>query len=94
MNTNTTVNKRKPNGKPLRPKAERVYVRVVSDFDATGYMLPRSIIWDDGREFHISASRTVTVKMLSCAVSATRKVLPCVIGMDISAVTRRDYGRR
>ena len=53
MNTNTTVNQRKPNGKPLRSKADRVYVRVVSDFDATGDMLPRSIIWDDGREFRI-----------------------------------------
>ena len=53
MDTNTTGNKRNSNGRPLRPKAERVYVRVVSDFDATGYMLPRSIIWDDGREFHI-----------------------------------------
>ena len=53
MNTNTTVIKRNYNGRPLRPKAERVYVRVNSDFDATGYMLPRSIIWDDGREFRI-----------------------------------------
>ena len=28
-------------------KTERVYVKVTSDFDATGYMLPRTIIWHD-----------------------------------------------
>ena len=37
--------------KPLHP--ERKYVKVNSDFDSTGYMQPRSIIWDDGRVFTI-----------------------------------------
>ena len=36
-----------------REKRERVYVKVTSDFDATGYMLPRTIIWSDGRIFKI-----------------------------------------
>ena len=36
---------------------ERVYVRVSSDFDATGYMLPRSITWPDGRVFPIEEVR-------------------------------------
>ncbi len=36
-----------------RGKTERVYVKVTSDFDATGYMLPRTIIWTDGRIFRI-----------------------------------------
>ena len=36
-----------------RGKTERVYVKVTSDFDATGYMLPRTIIWTDGRRFRI-----------------------------------------
>ena len=33
--------------------AEKIYVRVNSDFDATGYMLPRTITWADGRTFTI-----------------------------------------
>lgn len=39
--------------KALVPKTERVYVKVNSDFDSTGYMQPRSITWDDGRIFPI-----------------------------------------
>ena len=37
------------------PHMERVYVKVNSDFDATGYMQPRSITWTDGRTFKIEA---------------------------------------
>ena len=37
------------------PHMERVYVKVNSDFDATGYMQPRSITWTDGRTFQIEA---------------------------------------
>ena len=37
------------------PHVERVYVKVNSDFDATGYMQPRSITWSDGRTFQIEA---------------------------------------
>ena len=37
------------------PHVERVYVKVNSDFDATGYMQPRSITWADGRTFMIEA---------------------------------------
>lgn len=33
--------------------ARRSYVRVTSEFDQTGYMQPRSIIWKDGRTFPI-----------------------------------------
>ena len=36
---------------------ERIYVNVNSDFDATGYMLPRSITWKDGRTFRIESVR-------------------------------------
>ena len=36
---------------------DRVYVRVSSDFDATGYMQPRSITWPDGRIFPIEDVR-------------------------------------
>lgn len=34
-------------------KKEKIYVKVNSDFDATGYMQPRMITWDDGRIFRI-----------------------------------------
>ena len=38
----------------IRPqKPERVYVKVNSDFDRTGFMQPRSITWEDGRVFKI-----------------------------------------
>jgi hypothetical protein len=37
--------------------ARRVYVKVSSDFDAAGYMQPRSITWADGRTFRIDAIR-------------------------------------
>ena len=32
-----------------RPTPQRVYVKVTSEFDATGYMQPRAITWADGR---------------------------------------------
>lgn len=34
---------------------ERIYVKVTSDFDSTGYMQPRAITWPDGRIFQIDA---------------------------------------
>ena len=40
---------------PQRTKTERIYVKVNSDFDSTGYMQPRSITWKDGRVFKIEA---------------------------------------
>ena len=38
---------------------DRVYVQVSSDFDATGYMLPRAITWPDGRVFRIEDVRAL-----------------------------------
>lgn len=32
---------------------ERIYIRVNLDIDATGYMVPKSIEWKDGRTFII-----------------------------------------
>ena len=40
-----------------RPTPQRVYVKVTSEFDATGYMQPRAITWADGRTFAIDAVR-------------------------------------
>ena len=37
---------------------ERVYVRVSSEFDPTGYMHPRSITWPDGRVYRIEGVRS------------------------------------
>ena len=34
-------------------RMQRVYVKVTSDFDSTGYMQPRLITWTDGRVFKI-----------------------------------------
>ena len=34
-------------------RAEKVYVKVNSDFDSTGYIQPKSITWADGRTFMI-----------------------------------------
>lgn len=33
--------------------SDKKYIKVVSDFDSTGYMQPRAIIWEDGRIFKI-----------------------------------------
>ena len=40
-----------------RRKTEKVYVKVTSDFDATGYMQPRQITWGDGRTYPIERVR-------------------------------------
>ncbi len=38
-----------------KDKPQKVYVKVNSDFDSTGFMQPRAIIWEDGRTFRIEA---------------------------------------
>ncbi len=38
---------------------QRIYVKVNSDFDATGAVTPRVIIWGDGRSFTIDAVRVM-----------------------------------
>lgn len=40
---------------PRRKATERVYVKVDSSFDATGYMQPKAITWEDGRSFRIDS---------------------------------------
>ena len=41
----------------MKTVRKRVYVKVTSVFDATGYMQPQKIIWTDGREFEIEEVR-------------------------------------
>lgn len=41
----------------IQPHTERIYVKVTSEFDATGYMQPREITWIDGRTFPIETVR-------------------------------------
>ena len=38
--------------------SERIYIKVTSDFDSTGFMQPRAIIWPDGRCFSIEDVRS------------------------------------
>lgn len=49
------MNEQRPLKGARPPRLEKVYVKVNSDFDATGYMQPRSITWADGRTFTIEA---------------------------------------
>ncbi len=37
----------------MQQKYEKIYVKVNSDIDSTGYMMPRFITWADGRTFKI-----------------------------------------
>ena len=37
----------------MKSHTERVYVKVTSETDATGYMQPKAITWSDGRVFQI-----------------------------------------
>lgn len=39
----------------MKSDFERVYVKVNSDFDSTGYVVPKTITWADGRTFKIEA---------------------------------------
>ena len=41
----------------MKQMYRKVYVKVNSDFDATGFMVPRTITWSDGRTFRIEAVR-------------------------------------
>ena len=43
----------------MKRKYERVYVKVNANFDSTGYMQPRSIMWSDGRVFNIDEVRDI-----------------------------------
>ena len=38
-------------------KREKIYVKVNSDFDSTGAVTPKAIIWVDGRTFKIDSVR-------------------------------------
>lgn len=58
---------------------ERVYVKVSSDFDSTGYMQPTSITWSDGRTFPIETVRT----------SAPPGLLTTVIPVTVSLCSSR-----
>ena len=49
---------------------ERVYVNVNSDFDSTGYVIPRSITWADGQTFKIDKVKDYR------PASAVRKGMP------------------
>lgn len=41
----------------MKKNSEKVYVKVTSEFDSTGFMQPTSITWSDGRTFSIEQVR-------------------------------------
>ena len=47
------MNKNPSQERPRLPHIEKIYVKVNSDFDQTGMVTPRSITWENGREFEI-----------------------------------------
>ena len=47
----STTRQKLKNRKP--PRIEKIYVKVTSDFDTSGMMMPRAITWSDGRVFPI-----------------------------------------
>lgn len=58
-----------PKAQALHPRKEKVYVKVSSDTDQTGYMQPTAITWTDGRIYKIEAvkdfrpSNTVSIDL-------------------------------
>lgn len=56
----------------MKHKYERVYVKVNANFDSTGYMQPRSIMWSDGRVFNIDK---VAVSISTFTVSIIKKLI-------------------
>ena len=59
-----------------RRKTERVYVKVNSDFDATGYMQPRQITWGDGRTYPIEQVRDYGI--FASAIGAVLGYVCCI----------------
>ena len=71
-----------------RAKTERVYVKVDSSFDPTGFMQPTSITWSDGRTFPIEIVPglpiTVTLVIASPYSSRSRRST-CSLNTSIHA---------
>ncbi len=44
-----------PKAQALHQRKEKVYVKVTSDTDSTGYVVPKTITWSDGRQYQIEA---------------------------------------
>lgn len=55
-----------------KQEKSRVYVRVCSEMDRTGYLQPRSILWKNGKAFPIEEIRDFRP-----AESAAGRDLPC-----------------
>ena len=75
----------------MKKNSEKVYVKVTSEFDSTGYMQPTSITWSDGRTFSIEQVRdyspagtvdfrgdcfTVLIRKSICFLSVSIRGLP------------------
>lgn len=46
-----------PKAQAIHPRKERIYVKVNSDTDTTGFTQPKTITWADGRTFNIEEVR-------------------------------------
>ena len=74
---------------------ERVYVKVSSDFDSTGYMQPTSITWSDGRTFPIETVWTsappglpITITPVTVSLCSSRgRRSTCSLSTSIHAST-------
>ena len=65
-----------------RAHTERIYVKVTSEFDTTGSMVPLSITWADGRTFALSIT---WADGRTFAIDAVRDYRPAgTVGNDTS----------
>ena len=74
-----------------RAKTERVYVKVDSSFDPTGFMQPTSITWSDGRTFPIEIVRdfrpagTAVTLVIASPYSSRGRRSTCSLNTSIHA---------
>ncbi len=58
--------------------SRKVYVRVVAEFDESGQLLPRSIVWEDGRQYEIDRILDVcpaaSLKLGGCGIRYTCRI--------------------
>ena len=59
----------------MKKNSEKVYVKVTSEFDSTGYMQPTSITWSDGRTFPIEQVRDYSGDCFTVLINGQEKHL-------------------
>ena len=60
------------------PTVRKIYVTVVAEFTADGRMLPRTIVWEDGRKYRIDritdCCRAVSLKAGGAGIRYTCRI--------------------